>query len=297
MMATARITPTSTLLAAAAAAFVFSAFSTSAPAQNSPTQNSPTQNSNALPGAQEVMDKVVERARWVAEHRPALRYTFFQHTTIEKLADDGSVKEREERVYELGRVEGEPFLRLVQKNGKPPTEKDLEEERKREKEFRKRLEERRKKPKPEDEGFRFDQELMSKYRAEVLGRETVNGRPAWVLRFAPKSRDLPVRKRVDRLTNKLAGKLWIDAQDYEIVKAEASLTEPARVGMGLLANFQKFDLSLEQTRLDDSTWLPARADAFMQGRVIFTTTHERRTLRWMDFRKADAAPQKSGSNQ
>ena len=295
MMAAERITPSSTLLAAAAAAFVFSAFSTSAPARNSPTQNSPTHNSNALPAAQEVMDKVVERARWVAEHRPALRYTFFQHTTIEKLADDGSVKEREERVYELGRVEGEPFLRLVQKNGKPPTEKDLEEERKRERDFRKRLEERRKKTKPEDESFRFDQELMSKYRAEVLGRETVNGRPAWVLRFKPKSRDLPVRKRVDRLTNKLAGKLWIDAQDYEIVKAEARLTEPARVGMGLLANFHKFDLSLEQTRLDDSTWLPARADALLQGRVVFSSMHQRQTIRWKDFRKADAL-QKSGGN-
>jgi Spy/CpxP family protein refolding chaperone len=283
-MATARIKLTSTLLAAAAAALAFSAFSTSAPAQNA----------NGLPAAQEVMDKVVERARWVAEHRPALKYTFFQHTTIEKLDDAGRLKEREERVYELGRVEGEPFLRLIQKNGKPPTEKDIEEERKREREFRKRLEERRKKAKPEDEGFRFDRDLMSKYRAEVLGREVVNGRPAWVLRFEPKSRDLPVRKRVDRLTNKLAGKLWIDAQDYEIVKAEASLTEPARVGMGLLANFQKFDLFLEQTRLDDSTWLPARADALLQGRVIFTTTHERRILRWKDFRKADA-PQKSSS--
>jgi hypothetical protein len=230
----------------------------------------------------------------VAQHRPALRYTFAQHTTIEKLADDGSVKEREERVYELGRVEGEPFLRLVQKNGKPPAGKDLEEERKREREFRKRLEARRKNPKTEDDGFRFDKELTAKYRAEVLGSETVNGRAAWVLRFEPKSRDLPVRKRIDRLTNKLAGKLWIDAHDYEVVKAEARLTEPARVGLGVLANFETFDLSFEQTRLDDSTWLPLRADALLHGRVMFSSTHQRQSLRWKDFRKADAM-QKTGS--
>jgi hypothetical protein len=289
MMATQRITPSSTLLAAAAAALVFSA-GTSA-------QNSNVQNSNAQPTAREIMDKVVARARWVAEHRPALQYTFFQHTTIEKLEDDGSLKEREERVFQLGRLDGEPFLRLVQKDGKPPTGKDLEEERKREKEFRKRLEERRKKTKPEDEGFRFDEELMSKYRAEVLGREIVNGRPAWILSFEPKGRDLPVRKRVDRLTNKLAGKLWIDAQDYEIVKAEARLTEPARVGLGLVANFQKFDLFLEQTRLDDATWLPARADALLQGRVVFSSMHQRQSIRWKDFRKTEAAgaPQKSSN--
>lgn len=253
---------------------------------------------NPLPTAREIMDRVVERARWVQEHKPALRYAYAQHLTIEKLDDAGAVKEREERVYELTRVDGEPFLRLVSKNGRPPTAKELEEEQKRLKEFRKRLEERRRKPKPEDEGFRFDAELVSKYRAEVLGREAVNGRNAWVLRFEPKSRDLPVRKRIDRLTNKLTGKLWIDDQDYEIVKAEGRLIEPARVGLGLIANFQKLDFSVEMVRLDDSTWLPQRLDALLLGRVIFSTTHQRQKIRWRDFRKTPAeSAQKSGTPQ
>ena len=253
------------------------------------------QNGERLPTAAEVMDKVIERARWVQEHRPALQYTYNQHVLVEKLDGDGAVKEREERIYQLVRIEGEPYLRLVQKNGRPPTEDDLEDEAKREKEFRKRLAARRKK-KSDDEGFRFDHELVSKYRGEMLGCDTVNGRPAYLLRFEPKSRDLPVRKRVDRLTNKLAGKLWIDAQHYEVVKAEGSLLEPARVGWGLIANFSKLDFSVEMVRLDDSTYLPLRLDALLQGRVVFSSMHQRQTIHWKDFQKAEAAAQKGATH-
>jgi hypothetical protein len=253
------------------------------------------QNGEPLPTAAVVMEKVIERARWVQEHRPALQYTYRQQVLVEKMDGDGAVKEREERIYELARVEDEPFFRLVQKNGQPPTKDDLEDEAKREKEFRKRLAERRKK-KSDEEGFRFDRDLVSKYRGEMLGREVVNGRPAYVLRFEPKSRDLPVRKRVDRLTNKLAGKLWVDAQDYEVVKAEGNLIEPARVGLGLIANFTKLDFSVEMVRLDDSTYLPLRLDALLQGRVVFSTIHQRQTIHWQNFQKTEAAAQKGAAH-
>lgn len=256
---------------------------------------SPAQNAERLPTATEVMDKVIERARWVQEHRPALQYTYRQQVLVEKMDGDGAVKERDERIYQLVRIDGEPYLRLVQKNGQPPTEDDLADEAKREKEFRKRLAERRKK-KSDDEGFRFDRELVSKYRGEMLGREAVNGRPAYILRFEPKSRDLPVRKRVDRLTNKLAGKLWIDAQDYEVVKAEGSLIEPARVGLGLIAKFSKLDFSFEAVRLDNSTYLPLRLDALLRGRIVFSSIHQRQTIYWKDFQKAEAAAQKGATH-
>ena len=253
------------------------------------------QSATGLPTAREIIDKVVERARWVQKNRPALQYSYTQRLTIEKLEDNGAVKEHEERLYRVVTIEGEPFLQLVEKNGKPPTEDDLDAEKKREKEFRKRLEERRKKAKPEDEGFRFDQELVEKYRAEVLGREEVNGRAAWVLRFEPKSRDLPVRKRVDRLTNKLAGKLWIDEKDHEIVKAEGRLIEPAKVGWGMLANFSKFDFAVEQVRLDDATWLPLRVDALLQGRIVFSSMYQRQSIRWGGFHKKEGAPPQKSS--
>ena len=201
------------------------------------------------------------------------------------------MKEREERIYQVVRIDGEPYLRLVQKNGQPPTQDDLEDEAKREKEFRKRLAERRQK-KSDGDGFRFDRELVQKYRGEMLGRDTVNGRPAYVLHFEPKSRDLPVRKRIDRLTNKLTGKLWIDAQDYEIVKAEGNLIEPARVGLGLIAKFSKLDFSVEMVRLDDSTYLPLRLDALLQGRIVFSSIYQRQTIHWKDFQKVEAAAQK-----
>ena len=264
----------------------------SLPAQN---PSPPVHNgSEQLPSAQEIMDRVVERARWIDQHRPALRYNFMQETVIERLEDDGTIREHEERLYRVERIEGEPFLRLVQKNGQPPTGKDLEDEKKREREFRKRLAERRK-GKPDDEAFHFDKDLIGKYRGEVLGREIVNGRPAYIVRFEPKSDDLPVRKRMDRLTNKLAGKLWIDEKDYEIVKAEGRLVGPAKVGWGIVANFQRLDFAFEQVRMDDDTWLPLRLDARLEGRVVFTTLNQRQRIRWKDFQKMEAGAQNKPS--
>jgi len=67
------------------------------------------QNGERLPTAAEVMDKVIELARWVQEHRPALHYTYRQQVLVEKMDGDGAVKEREERIYQLVRIEGEPF--------------------------------------------------------------------------------------------------------------------------------------------------------------------------------------------
>lgn len=240
-----------------------------------------------LPPAQEIIDRMIDRARRAEEKKLAEQYTYEQQTVIEKLDASGAVKEREERVYQPVALGSERYLRLVKKNGRPPNGKDLKEEQEREKQFRQRLDERRRKGKKDGDDIRFDSELTSRFRGEVLGREHVNGRWAYLIRFEPKSRDLPVRRRLDRLLNKLAGRLWVDEEDYTIVRGEGRLLEPVRVGLGLLASFQKLDITAEQTRLEDGLWLPVRLDALVQGRVIFNTIHQRQALRWREFRRVE----------
>jgi len=101
---------------------------------------------------------------------------------------------------------------------------------------------------------------------------------------------------VQRQSLRKKPELWIDAQHYEVVKAEGSLLEPARVGWGLIANFSKLDFSVEMVRLDDSTYLPLRLDALLQGRVVFSSMHQRQTIHWKDFQKAEAAAQKGATH-
>ena len=238
-----------------------------------------------LPTAREIVDRVIARARQVDDQKLLQQYDYQLRFVVERLDGSGQVTSRDEHVYQPVRVDGARFSRLVARNGKPLSGKELEQEAKREREFRKRLAEERKKKPAEREVFRFDEHLVEKYRAEVLGRETVAGRDAWVLRFEPKGRNLPSRGRYERLLNHVAGKIWVDVADAAIVRAEGRLLEPVKWGWGLVASIHTLDFTVEQMRMDDGVWLPKELHTYVQGRIIFSGVHQRQQSTWTDFRK------------
>ncbi len=234
----------------------------------------------ALPGAREIADKVIARLRQVEEQKSREHYTYTLHFVVEKLADDGSVKDREESVYEPAWVDGARVPRLVRKNGRPLSANELEQERRRARDLRADS-----RKKPQEEAFRLDHELVSRYQAEVTGLETIDGHAAYALRFQPRSGELPERRRIDRLLNHLAGTVWVDVRDYEVVRVEGRLREPVTWAWGVLATVEKLDFVIEQVRLDDATWMPKRIDASYLGRVVFSALHQRQRSTWSDFRR------------
>lgn len=241
-----------------------------------------------LPTARELIDRVVARARRLDEQKLLLQYTYRMRFEVEKLDDDGKVKETEVRIYEPVVIDGARFMRMVEKDGAPLTAKENEQEEKREREFRKRLAEERKKKESDRDVFKFDEHLIQKYDAEVRGREVVNGRPALVLTFRPKEGDLPARGRYERLLNHVAGTIWIDEAEAAIVRAEGKLLESVKWGWGLVASIHTLNFSAQQTRVDDDIWLPQQLDAYVQGRVVFSGLHQRQRSTWTDFRKPEA---------
>ncbi len=228
------------------------------------------------------MRKAIQRAKWVEEQNFEATRAFTQLSVTEQLDDKGAVKERQEFLYHVYPVEGLPYAELIQKNGKPPAQQDLKKERERQKKLRERLAQRRRQKDEED--VSLDEEVVSKYRFEILRREAVNGRLTFVLSFEPRSEDLPVRRKVDRFLNKLVGTLWVDEHDYDIPKLEFRLKENVTVGWGILASFRKFDVSFEQTRTSDGVWFPSRIDALIDGRVLFKSFHLRQQEQMSDFR-------------
>jgi len=123
-----------------------------------------------------------------------------------------------------------------------------------------------KKKNSDEDDVRFNNALVSKYNWRLVGEESVNGRESYFLTFEPKSKDLPIHNMPDRLLNKLAGKMWIDKQDFEITRADAHLTDNASMLGGLAGTMRRTDLLFEQTRLDDGAWL--------QSKCRFTSTDE-----------------------
>jgi len=241
---------------------------------------------DALPSADAVIHKAVERAKWVEEQKFEANHAFTQLSVKEEFDDHGVVKDREELLYHVYPVERFPYAELIQKNGKPPSQQDLKKERDRQKKLRERWA--RQGRHKDDEEVSFDEELAGKYRFEMVRREPVNGRTAFLLRFEPKSNDLPVRRKVDRVLIKLEGSLWIDESDYDIAKVEFRLRENVTIGWGLLAVFRRLDVSFEQARGTDGVWLPSHIDAYVEGRVLLKSFHLRQREQMSDFRNTSA---------
>ena len=241
------------------------------------------------PNPEEIIRKVVEREKWKKGQKIDGKYTYASLDVDEILNKDGSLRERREKLYQVIPIEGVPYYRLVQKNGKPLSPEESQQEAEHEKKFRQKLaEDKGKKARDEDE-VELNEELFSKYRYVMAGEEKVNGRPAYVLAFAPKSDDLPVKRRVDRLLNKVTGKLWVDERDNELAKAEVHLTQPVTLLFGILASLRTFNGTLEQTKVDERVWLPSRFGGYFEGRIGFKTVHQRGSERFSNFARVPQA--------
>ena len=224
----------------------------------------PARAQERLPTATELVERVIA---WSAtQHAEARRYTFRRDAEVEQLDGDGRVEERQRRTYEVVLLDGDNFDRLVSVDGRPPNAEEQEEERRREREFRERRAERARKG---EDGPFFDKELADRFTFEVVGRETIAGRPAFAVDFAPDQRkDLPEEEDEDRFLNALAGTIWIDAAEAAIVRIEARLIRTVRFGGGLLAYFKKVSLRFEMRRHADGAWLPHLARSYAWGRSL-----------------------------
>jgi hypothetical protein len=69
--------------------------------------------------------------------------------------------------------------------------------------------------------------------------------------------DYKTKSREEAIVSKLAGVVWIDPQDKQIMRLEARLVEGYKVAGGLVASLRSGSaMTFEQTRLADGVWLP-----------------------------------------
>ena len=162
--------------------------------------------------------------------------------------------------------------------------KEIEWEEQKERDLREQLK-RGEKPKENENRIEFSRDLISRFRAEVVSRQLLNGRSTYVLRFEPKSNRLPVRRRIDYALNKSAGRMMIDEETYEVAHVEFHLIKPVRLWWGLLGKLREAEGSLERKPATDGYWAPTRLKTYIYGRVLFNSFHRRRQTDWGGYRK------------
>jgi hypothetical protein len=242
----------------------------------------------AHPPAGEILSKAVAWATWHREQKFYKRWRFEHLNETDKLTDAEAIESTETRTFEGYPLAGEQFYEMVRRDGKPLNAADLRKEEKRKREF---LEEARKKAAGKGAGqsgedepeFEFNEELISRYRAEVAGLETIGGRTAYVVRFEPREGPLPVRRRTDHALNRSHGRLWIDSKDFVVLQVEFELLEPVRMWGGILGSLSRLRGRLTMTELGGGAWHYKDLDLYLKGRVLIKSFHQDVRLEWKNF--------------
>jgi hypothetical protein len=243
-----------------------------------------------LPSAQEVMRKALDRAQWAETNEVRSRYTFTLRTVTEEFDRAGHLKGRKDKVYQARLNAGWTQLKLIKINGENLSPADLSRLEARERRERQRITMNGSRRGSDRRENLLTPELVAKYYFRVLGEETVNGRPSYLLSFQPKIGDLPVKQAPDRLLNQLAGRLWIDEQEFEIARAEVQLQGEVNLWAGIIASLKKMAFTVVRTRLEDGVWFNQDFQGVLAGRRLIEAFDWRTQSLAGDFHKASAAP-------
>ena len=248
-------------------------------------------NAPTPPSFELLSSNVVARSKWERTQNTAAQFTFSRIRVLEEFDAKGKVTDRKQSRQECFPINGVPFARLLQKDGRPLTEKEIKAEEEREAAARSgKKPGNSPEPSKRDKQWQFTDEMLARYTFKITGQEIVRDRPVWVVEFAPRSKDLPVKQMTDRVANKLAGKLWIDAEEWEVARLKFWLTEEVTVVGGVAGVLRKFDMTLDRTRIETNAWLPTMLDFEMAGREVMVNKRLHYHEESKNFKRAVSPP-------
>ena len=239
------------------------------------------ESSKPLPELQGFLKEV--RVRLASDSLLLSQYTYTQKVTERRLDKNGRITTSEEQVFEVypSFEKGMTYLRLISKNGKPRSDREIEksdrEYDKKRAEWEKKLERegtdaRARRLAKEAEGKRKEaqilDEAMEMYRFAMSGREMLDEQPAVLLTFEPRSEYKP-RSREAKYLSRIAGRAWICEEDYELMRLEARLQGNISIGFGLLARLNKgATATFQRRKINGEIWLPVQARFQGTGRLL-----------------------------
>ena len=221
--------------------------------------------------------EIVRRAVAADERnwKVARTYTFSERVNLKYLDSQGGVKSQEVRIQDVMLLDGSPYRRLVARDGLPlpPAEERKEQEKlarstaeRRDEttaQRTERLADYDRRPEWQREAWR---ELPEAFDFRLTSEEIWDGHSLYVIEATPRQGYQP-RSRTANMLAHLQGKLWVDRQDYHLLKAEVEVVDTISVGLFLVRVAKGSRAALEQTFVNDEVWLPCRVQAFASARL------------------------------
>lgn len=238
--------------------------------------------------ADQVIQRLLERSRSTPERIAAQCHSCIRYSYIEELDSRGEAKERVAREFGVEMHGSKQKLRLLHLNDKVPTEKEARREVEHEAEIRKDYSERKGSKRAKGPDF-LDESILSRYAYQLSGMETNNGRAFYVLNFEPKAKGSG-KDVQDRALNLLNGRIWVDAEEFELAGVDAHLTDRLEILAGILADLERLDFKLERTRLPDGFWFNRSLKLRIDGRKLLSHFRVNSVMEQHDFKPIQQIP-------
>ena len=223
--------------------------------------------------AREISDKALEaEKRRQAKTEAGVVFTFQRKVVINEV--EGKKERLKTRTYQSFSDHRDPVLLLI--DGKIPTPEQVEKERKEiHKHQIKIMGSGESKEDPDRKGdanlmVRNIEKHRDKFIPHLIGTETINGRPAYILQFLHDPEKRFKEAMANEVLKHVLIKIWIDQKEFQIAKAEVVLANPLYVIGGLAATVTTFKLTAYQKRLTPEIWTDHRVTTFIEGRVLWT---------------------------
>ena len=232
-----------------------------------PTEGTPLPNIPALMHEVEAHQKASETIQ--------KDYLYHEVATAEESDGHGGIKKTETREFDVFWLNGVEIHKLVKKDGKELSADEEKKESERiDKEVAKAKERRDKADTKGEETDSRGHEEVTVSRFLELGRFTnprrvkVNGRDTIAVDYEgdPKAK---TRNRFEDVIRDLTGTIWVDEEDRSISRIEGHFLRPFKIGAGLVVNIkQDTSFAMEQRKINDEIWLPARVDGKGAARAM-----------------------------
>jgi hypothetical protein len=117
-------------------------------------------------------------------------------------------------------------------------------------------------------------------------RESVNGRDAIVIAFAPRP-DADPETREGRIAKAFTGNVWVDEAAREVIRVEATAVDTISFGFGLIARLNEGStVTLHRQPIEGGLWLPTSIRFAGEGRaLLIRKLNVDQRIEWSEYRK------------
>jgi hypothetical protein len=123
---------------------------------------------------------------------------------------------------------------------------------------------------------------------QMVGRETVRGRPAIVVAYAPRHEAKPQTRSGRWFLKNARGVAWIDEQDHRVVRFHTEVMNDISLAWGLLAKVHKgTEVVREWQKVNDEIWLPSMSIKRVRARALMVGVQVEEIEQYFDYRRLD----------